>query len=163
MAKKKKTTKASKPEQSKAKAQETKEEVKAEEAKVEEVKEETKAADTKAKDAKAKEEKAKDTKAKNDKAKSKDAKAQEKTGAAKVFGKIKQFFKDVKAECKKIVWSSWSNTIKDTGVVLLVTVIIGAGVWICDLLFRQLVELVYASAGSADAALIALQNLTTLL
>lgn len=164
MAKKKKTTKASKPEQSKAKAQEIKEEVKVEEeAKVEEVKEETKATDTKANDAKTKNEKAKDTKAKNDKAKSKDAKAQEKTGAGKVFGKIKQFFKDVKSECKKIVWSSWSNTIKDTGVVLLVTVIVGAGVWICDLLFRQLVELVYASAGAADAAMIALQNLTTLL
>ncbi len=157
--KKKKTNKASKPEQTKAKAVETKEEVETAEAEVEEVKEEVK--ETKAADTKAKETKNSDAKAKDKK--SKDTKAQEKSGAGKVFGKIKQFFKDVKSESKKIVWSSWSNTIKDTGVVLLVTVIIGAGVWICDLLFRQLVELVYASAGAADAAMIALQNLTTLL
>lgn len=82
-----------------------------------------------------------------------------------VLGKIKQFFKDVKAETKKIVWNSWPNTVKDTGVVLMVTVIIGAGVWISDVVFRQLIELIYSIAdkGGAEAAMIMLQNLTTLL
>lgn len=81
-----------------------------------------------------------------------------------VFGKIKQFFKDVKGETKKIVWNTWPNTVKDTGVVLMVTVIIGAGVWICDLLFRQLIELIYSLAGSgaAETGMIMLQNLTTM-
>ena len=82
-----------------------------------------------------------------------------------VLGRIKQFFKDVKAETKKIVWNTWPNTVKDTGVVLMVTVIIGAGVWISDVVFRQLIELIYSIAdkGGAEAAMIMLQNLTTLL
>ena len=82
-----------------------------------------------------------------------------------ILGKIKQFFKDVKGETKKIVWNTWPNTVKDTGVVLMVTVIIGAGVWISDVVFRQLIELIYSLAGQggAESAMIMLQNLTTLL
>ncbi|MBQ0135883.1 MAG: preprotein translocase subunit SecE [Oscillospiraceae bacterium] len=81
-----------------------------------------------------------------------------------IFGTIKQFFKDVKGETKKIVWNTWPNTIKDTGVVLMVTVIIGAGVWISDVLFRQLIELVYhlAGSGTAETGMIMLQNLTSM-
>lgn len=46
----------------------------------------------------------------------------------------------------------------------MVTVIVGAGVWVCDLAFRQLVELVYSLAGKggAEAAMIAVQNLANL-
>ena len=82
-----------------------------------------------------------------------------------VFAKIKQFFKDVKGETKKIVWNTWPNTIKDTGVVLMVTVVIGAGVWISDLLFRQLIDLIssLAASGTAETGMIMLQNLTTML
>ncbi|MBR5991268.1 MAG: preprotein translocase subunit SecE [Clostridia bacterium] len=78
-----------------------------------------------------------------------------------VFSKIKQFFKDVKGESKKIAWQSWSDTVKNTGVVLMVTVVIGAGVWISDLLFRQLIDLIYrlAGTGTAEAGMIMLQNL----
>ncbi|MDO5448024.1 MAG: preprotein translocase subunit SecE [Clostridia bacterium] len=99
---------------------------------------------------------------------SKPEKKVEKKSAEKkpnVFGKIKQFFKDVKGETKKIVWNTWPNTVKDTGVVLMVTVIIGAGVWISDVVFRQLIELIYnlAGQGGAESAMIMLQNLTTLL
>ena len=62
-----------------------------------------------------------------------------------------------KAEKKQ----SWSETVKNTGVVLMVTVVIGAGVWISDLLFRQLIDLVYrlAGTGTAEAAVVMLQNL----
>ena len=89
--------------------------------------------------------------------------AEKKTSDKKpnIFGKIKQFFKDVRGESKKIAWQSWSETVKNTGVVLMVTVVIGAGVWISDLLFRQLIDLVYrlAGTGTAEAAVIMLQNL----
>ncbi len=163
MANKKKTTKATKPEQSKAK-----EEIKETEENVEAAEKEAPKKEAPKKEA-AKKEAAKKDAPKKD-APKKDSKAKkssstEATGVKKVFGRIKQFFKDVKSETKKIVWNTWPNTIKDTGVVLMVTVVIGAGVWICDLLFRQLVELIYSLAGSgaADAAMIALQNLTTLL
>ena len=60
-----------------------------------------------------------------------------------VFGKIKQFFKDIKGETKKIVWNSWSDTVKDTGVVFLVTAVVGAGVWISDLLFSKVIALLF--------------------
>lgn len=78
-----------------------------------------------------------------------------------VLGRIKQFFKDVRGESKKISWNSWSDTVKNTGVVLMVTVVIGAGVWLSDLLFRQLIDLIYrlADSGTAEAAVIMLQNL----
>ncbi len=87
------------------------------------------------------------------------------SGASKVFGSIKTFFKEVRGETKKIVWNSKEDTIKNTGVVLMVTTIIGAGVWICDVVFRQLVELIYTIAGNggAEAAMIAVQNLTNIL
>ena len=157
MANKKKTTKATKPEQSKAK-----EEIKETEENVEAAEKEAPKKEAPKKEAAKKDAPKKDAPKKDSKAKKSSTEA---TGVKKVFGRIKQFFKDVKSETKKIVWNTWPNTIKDTGVVLMVTVVIGAGVWICDLLFRQLVELIYSLAGSgaADAAMIALQNLTTLL
>ena len=83
--------------------------------------------------------------------------AEKKTSDKKpnIFGKIKQFFKDVRGESKKIAWQSWSETVKNTGVVLMITVVIS------DLLFRQLIDLVYrlAGTGTAEAAVVMLQNL----
>ncbi len=92
------------------------------------------------------------------------AKKDQSSGAKKGFAKVKQFFKDVRGETKKIVWNSRADTIKNTGVVFMVTAIVGAGVWICDLVFRQLVELIYSLAGNggAEAAMIAVQNLANL-
>lgn len=87
-----------------------------------------------------------------------DKKAAAKKDAAKSskgFGRVKQFFKDVRGETKKIVWNSREDTVKNTGVVLMVTTIVGAGVWICDFLFRQLVELVYSLAGNGGAEAVA--------
>ncbi|NLL63856.1 MAG: preprotein translocase subunit SecE [Ruminococcaceae bacterium] len=70
----------------------------------------------------------------------------EQSGAAKFFGKIKQFFKDVKGETKKIVWNSREDTFKNTGVVFMVTGIVGSGVWICDFAFRKLIEFIFSLA-----------------
>ncbi|MDD6808362.1 MAG: preprotein translocase subunit SecE [Oscillospiraceae bacterium] len=93
-------------------------------------------------------------------AKKADKKPAEQSGAKKVFARIKQFFKDVKGESKKIVWNSWNDTVKNTGVVLMVTLIVGAGVWISDVVFRQLMELVYSLAGNGgEEAIIMLSNL----
>ena len=92
------------------------------------------------------------------------AKKDQPTGAKKCFAKVKQFFKDVRGETKKIVWNSKADTMKNTGVVLMVTVIVGAGVWVCDLAFRQLVELVYSLAGNggAETAMIVASSLANL-
>ncbi len=112
-------------------------------------------ADNKQTKASSKPEKEKSTKP----AKKADKKADQ-AGATKVFARIKQFFKDVKGESKKIVWNTWNDTVKNTGVVLMVTLIVGAGVWISDVVFRQLMELVYSLAGNGgEAAMIMLSNL----
>ena len=98
-------------------------------------------------------------------AKKTDKKSNEPTGVKKVFASIKRFFKDVRSETKKIVWNSKEDTIKNTGVVLLVTLVVGAGVWIADLLFGELRELVFSLAdpGAAQAGMIMLQSLIDLL
>lgn len=81
-----------------------------------------------------------------------------------VFARIKQFFKDVKGESKKIVWNSRADTFKNTGVVLLVTLFVGAGVWISDVVFRELIDLVYRlAADGGESAMIMLQGLIDLL
>lgn len=87
------------------------------------------------------------------------AKSVEAGTGKKMLGSVKQFFKDVKGETKKIVWNSKEDTIKNTGVVLAVTVVVGAGVWIADVLFGALKELAFGG----ETAVIMLQNLTNLL
>lgn len=77
----------------------------------------------------------------------------------KMLGSVKQFFKDVKGETKKIVWNSKEDTIKNTGVVLAVTTVIGAGVWIADVVFGAIKDLAFGG----ETAAVMLQNLTDLL
>ena len=93
-----------------------------------------------------------------------DKKSTEPKGIKKVFASIKRFFKDLRSETKKIVWNSKQDTIKNTGVVLLVTAVVGAGVWIADLLFGQLREFIFSlAADGGQSAMIMLQSLIDLL
>lgn len=55
----------------------------------------------------------------------------------KKTGKIKEFFKGVKSEFKKIVWPNFRTVRNNTGVVIAVTLIIGAVVYVLDLLFTK--------------------------
>lgn len=45
---------------------------------------------------------------------------------------IAKFFKDLKGETKKIVWPNARTVLKNTGIVLAVVLIIGAGIWLID-------------------------------
>lgn len=45
---------------------------------------------------------------------------------------IAKFFKDLKGETKKIVWPNAKTVLKNTGIVLAVVLIIGAGIWLID-------------------------------
>lgn len=45
---------------------------------------------------------------------------------------IAKFFKDLKGETKKIVWPNAKTVLKNTGIVLAVVLIIGAGIWLVD-------------------------------
>ncbi len=59
-----------------------------------------------------------------------------KSGGPNVFvrmGKaIAKFFKDLKGENKKIIWPNAKTVLKNSGIVLAVVIIIGAGIWLVD-------------------------------
>jgi len=46
--------------------------------------------------------------------------------------KVRRFLKDFRGELKKIVWPDLKTVVKNTGIVLLVTVVSGVPVWILD-------------------------------
>jgi|GEM_PF-2446547 len=142
MAGKKKSPKASskKPEMTKEVAATTPkgEEVNAENAIVEKVDNTDKAKQTK------EVAKAPNAKTKSDKAdKSEKDKADKDKGGKKAAKAVKNFFKDLKSETKKIVWNSKEDTIKSTGVVLLVVFLVGIGIWIVDFGLTSLREFLY--------------------
>ena len=45
---------------------------------------------------------------------------------------IKKFFKDVRGECKKVVWPDAKTVFKSTGIVLLCVAILGLVIWLID-------------------------------
>lgn len=45
---------------------------------------------------------------------------------------IAKFFKDLKGETKKIVWPNAKTVFKNSGIVLAVVLIVGAGIWLID-------------------------------
>ena len=54
--------------------------------------------------------------------------------------KVKDFFKGVKSEFKKIVWPSFHTVANNTGVVIAVSVIIGIIVFVLDLGFEAVLK-----------------------
>ena len=45
---------------------------------------------------------------------------------------IAHFFKDFKAELKKIVWPDFKSVMKNTGVAIAVILMVGIGIWLVD-------------------------------
>jgi preprotein translocase subunit SecE len=65
----------------------------------------------------------------------------ESKGAKKpLLKRIGQFFKDYKSETKKIVWPGLKEVLKNTGIVLVMFVIIGAIIWLVDFGLGNLLE-----------------------
>lgn len=58
-------------------------------------------------------------------------KAEKKPG---LFARIKQWFKETKAELKKVQWPTWKQTVNNTLIVLAVCVVVG----LCIFLFDEL-------------------------
>ncbi len=56
--------------------------------------------------------------------------------------RIVRYFRDYKSEVKKIVWPGWKDVAKNTLIVLVICLIIGAFIWIVDFGLAQLLELV---------------------
>lgn len=51
--------------------------------------------------------------------------------------RIVKFCKDFKGTCKKVIWPDRKTVLKNTLIVLLVTVVVGAGIWIADFAFSR--------------------------
>jgi len=52
-------------------------------------------------------------------------------------GKLKNAWRGFKSEVKKIVWPSWKQVVKNTGVVLVVVIVCAGALWALDFVFSQ--------------------------
>ncbi len=59
-----------------------------------------------------------------------------------IFKRIIRFFRDYKSEVKKIIWPGWKEVAKNTFIVLVICLIIGAFIWAIDFGLAKLLELV---------------------
>ena len=55
----------------------------------------------------------------------------------RVLAAIKKFFKDFKGTCKKVIWPDRKTVLRNTLIVLVTVVIVGAGIWLADFAFSQ--------------------------
>ena len=58
-----------------------------------------------------------------------------------------RWFREMKSELKKVVWPAPRKTLKDTGMVLLFSLIVGACIWIFDYAAVSAVRLLIGLAG----------------
>ncbi|MBO5199993.1 MAG: preprotein translocase subunit SecE [Clostridia bacterium] len=59
-----------------------------------------------------------------------------------ILRRVIHFLRDYKSEVNKIVWPGLNDVVKNTIVVLVVTLIIGAFIWLLDFGLGQLMKLV---------------------
>ncbi len=58
-----------------------------------------------------------------------------------------KWFREMKSELKKIVWPTPKKTVKDTGTVLLFSLMVGACIWVFDYAAVSAVRLLIGLAG----------------
>ena len=58
-----------------------------------------------------------------------------------------KWFREMKSELKKVIWPTPKKTIKDTGTVLLFSLLVGAVIWIFDYVAVSAVHLLIGLAG----------------
>lgn len=51
--------------------------------------------------------------------------------------KIAKFFRDLKAEFKKVIWPTRKQLVNNTTIVIICVLLIGACIWILDYLFTM--------------------------
>ena len=60
-----------------------------------------------------------------------------------VFARIKNWFVDMKAEFKRVVWPSFKKIRQNTLIVLIFVLLVGAIIWILDWLFGLGISSIY--------------------
>ena len=58
-----------------------------------------------------------------------------------------KWFREMKSELKKVVWPAPKKTMKDTGTVLLCSLVVGACIWLFDYVAVSAVRLLIGLAG----------------
>ncbi len=58
------------------------------------------------------------------------------------------WFREMKSELKKVVWPSRQTVMKNTGTVLLCSVIVGAFIWVFDFAAVSLVQMILSVFGA---------------
>lgn len=56
------------------------------------------------------------------------------------FAGIVKYFKEVKAEMKKVVWPTWKQITNNTAVVIASVIVVGIVIWTLDLAFGKAFE-----------------------
>ncbi len=64
--------------------------------------------------------------------KSADKPAKDKDKKPGVFSRIARWFKELKAELKKVSWPTWKQTMNNTWVVIACVIIVGVCIWVFD-------------------------------
>lgn len=77
-----------------------------------------------------------------------DAPKKKKNVFANMGKSIKKFFKDLRGECKKVVWPDSKTVLKSTGVVLLCVFVLGLVIWGIDTGLSELIKLLVNAANS---------------
>ncbi len=70
---------------------------------------------------------------------------------AKKSNKILNYFKEVKSELKKVVWPSFKQVKNNTLIVIACVLIIGAFIWVADLVFDISLGKIVRNAQGTDA------------
>ena len=55
----------------------------------------------------------------------------------RVAAAVKKFCKDFKGTCKKVIWPDRKTVLRNTLIVFLVTIVVGAGIWVADFAFSR--------------------------
>lgn len=77
----------------------------------------------------------------------------DKTKAAKekkpgFFKRLGRFFRELKAELKKVAWPSGRDTMKKTGIVIVCVIVVGVIVWIFDGIASSVIDALLSLFGS---------------
>ena len=72
---------------------------------------------------------------------SKDSKPKrDKVPEKKKGNRVARYFREMRSELKKVTWPTRSQTINNTGIVLVCVIVVGACVWIFDALAGELIS-----------------------
>lgn len=66
-----------------------------------------------------------------------------------LFARIGKWFRELKSECRKIVWPTREQTVNNTLVVLASVVIVGIFIWVLDIVFGLGIQTLLAHTAAA--------------